>query len=169
MGSNRNRAEFLFAVWGDKEEGSVVTVIYARYFEQFHRMDSRNLEPCPKGFTKVFGGCFKPAKGLSRLDTYKSMIDQGYTYSWELAAFLRSRRHLGEVWMPPLKTRLAFAVKRFRCEVYDKAKTVDPGSDYTWDGVVVGFLMGCGIPRNRITPEIETDLSIGEFDKYLKG
>ncbi len=31
-------------------------------------------------------------------------------------------------------------------EVYDKADEVDPGEDYIWSNLLLGFLMGAGLP-----------------------
>lgn len=38
---------------------------------------------------------------------------------------------------------------RWHAEVYDKAEAVDPHDDYTWDGLLLGFLLGAGVPLQQ--------------------
>jgi hypothetical protein len=40
---------------------------------------------------------------------------------------------------------------RWKKEICDKAKKVDPGSEFTWQGIWVGFAIGCGMPLEKAT------------------
>jgi len=36
------------------------------------------------------------------------------------------------------------AAQRWKDEVYDKCEEVDPNDQFVWQGVAIGFLLGCG-------------------------
>lgn len=44
---------------------------------------------------------------------------------------------------------LTLVKERWHKEVYENALAVDPNDDYTWDGLLVGFLLGCGVPLRQ--------------------
>lgn len=47
------------------------------------------------------------------------------------------------------KRELQAIQDRWHTEVYNAANLVDPGDDYTWDGLLLGFLLGADVPLQQ--------------------
>ena len=46
--------------------------------------------------------------------------------------------------MPKEKPDIVIAAQRWKDEVYDKSDEVDINYQFVWQGVAIGFLLGCG-------------------------
>ncbi len=47
--------------------------------------------------------------------------------------------------------------KRWKEEIYDKASEIDPSDAYTWNGLLLGFLLGNGVSLEKANEIINTD------------